>query len=107
MRAAFVLGTVVLAVALGVLIAVSGNGLASAAVAAAFVWAIWAVSRGLERALGHGLWHFGAPYVYRSIREPSEAVLPPPAVASFDSPRAAADRMETSHSGHDETIRRG
>jgi hypothetical protein len=78
MRAVFILTTVVLALALGILTAVSESGLLMAAVAVGFVSVIWGVSHLLERLTGGDMWHFTAPYPYRWMGGPREAAGPLP-----------------------------
>ena len=62
MRAVFVLTTVVLALALGVVAATSESHLLIGALIIGFVPVIWGVSRLLERVTGRDMWSFSAPY---------------------------------------------
>jgi hypothetical protein len=78
MRAAFVLTTVVLALALGIIAAASESRLLIRALVIGFVPAIWAVSHVLERLTAHDMWDFTAPYRYRWTRERAETALPRP-----------------------------
>jgi len=62
MKAVFVLTTIVLALALGVVAAVSENRLWIRALIIGVVPAIWAVSHVIERVTGRDMWNFSAPY---------------------------------------------
>ena len=62
MRAVFVLTTVVLALALGVVVATWESHLLIRALIVGFVPVIWAVSRLLEQVIGRDMWSFSAPY---------------------------------------------
>ena len=61
MRAVFVLTTVVVALALGVVAAASESRLLIRTLIVGFVPAIWAVSHAIERLTGRDMWHFSAP----------------------------------------------
>jgi hypothetical protein len=78
MRAVFVLTTVVVALALGVVAAASESRLLIRALIVGFGPAIWAVSHVVERLAGRDLWHFSAPYPYRWMRERGGTARPRP-----------------------------
>ena len=75
MRAFFVFTTVILALALGVVAHWAAPALAPA-LAIGFGAAVWAIAHALERMLGRGIWHFSAPYPYRSMRQQRADDLP-------------------------------
>ena len=64
MRTGFVLSTIVLALALGIIAAISESRLLTRALIIGFVPAISVASYALERLTGRGMWHFTAPYPY-------------------------------------------
>jgi hypothetical protein len=78
MRAAFVLTTVVLALALGIIAAASESRLLIRALVIGFVPAIWGVSHILERLTDRDMWRFTAPYPSRWMRERGETALQRP-----------------------------
>jgi len=61
MRTAFVLTTVVLALALGIIAAALDSRLLIRTLVIGLVPAIWGVSHVLERLGGRAMWHFTAP----------------------------------------------
>ena len=65
MRAGFVLTTVMLALALGIIAAAAESRLLIRALVIGFVPAVWAVSHVLERLTAGDMWHFTAPYPSR------------------------------------------
>ena len=65
MRATFVLSTIVLALALGIIAAASESRLLTRALIIGFVPAMWGLAHLVERLTGRDLWHFSAPYPYR------------------------------------------
>ena len=73
MRTAFVLTTVVLALALGIIAGISESGLLTRALIIGFAPAIWAASHMVERLTGGDMWHFTAPYPYPWMRETADA----------------------------------
>jgi hypothetical protein len=73
MRTAFVLTTIVLALALGIIAGVSESRLLTRGVIIGFAPAIWAASHVVERLTGRDMWHFTAPYPYPWMRESGEA----------------------------------
>lgn len=77
-RAAFVKGTVVLALALGVGAALSDSRLVVAIAAIGMAPLIWGASHLIERLTGRYLWHFSAPYPYRWMRDVGEPAMAPP-----------------------------
>jgi len=80
MRAAFVLTSVVLGLAFGVLAAGWANRLLLGALITGSMVAIWALSHIVERVRGRDMWHFTAPYPYRWMRKGGEDAVPPPNV---------------------------
>ena len=73
MRTTFVLTTVVLALALGIIAGVSESRLLTRALIVGFAPAIWAASYVIERLTGRDMWHFTAPYPYSWMRERADA----------------------------------
>lgn len=86
MRTALVLGTLGLAMVVGMIAAASGSRTIMAAVVAGLVPAVWGLSRVIERALGRDMWRFDAPYPYRWMSDDR----PTPAPSS-----PGMDRRET------------
>jgi hypothetical protein len=80
MRSGFVLTTVVLAIALGVIAGTSESRLLTRGLVVVFVPAIWAVSRLLERLRGRDIWRFMAPYPYRWMRDEGASAMARPRV---------------------------
>jgi len=78
MRAAFVLGTLLLALVLGVVAALSGSRLIVAILTIGFMAVIWGMSRVIDRVTRRDMWHFTAPYPYRWMREAGDAAMLPP-----------------------------
>jgi hypothetical protein len=78
MRTAFVLTTIVLALALGVIAGVVESRLLMRALIIGFVPALWAALHVVERLTGRDLWHFTAPYPYSWMRERGGAASTPP-----------------------------
>lgn len=78
MRTAFILTTIVLALALGIIAGVSESRLLPRALIIGFVPAVWAASHVIERLTGRDMWHFAAPYPYRWMREGRDAASPAP-----------------------------
>jgi len=78
-RAAFVMGTVLLALALGVGAAVSDSRPFVVVLTIGMAPLIWGVSHLIERLTGRDLWHFSAPYPYRWMREAGEPAMASPA----------------------------
>ena len=70
MRTAFVLTTIVLALALGIIAGISESRVLTRALIIGFPPAIWAASHVVERLMGRDMWHFTAP---SWIRESGEA----------------------------------
>ena len=79
MRTNFVLTTIVLALALGIIAGVSESRLLTRALIIGFAPAIWAASHVIERLTGRDLSHFTAPYPYPWMRESREAASTSPA----------------------------
>jgi hypothetical protein len=94
MRSGFVLTTIVLALALGIIAGASESRLLAGALVIGFVPAIWVVSQALQRLTGRDMWHFRAPYPYRWMREAGETATPRPRVIreSKDEPLDTNDR---------------
>jgi hypothetical protein len=80
MRAAFVLTSVVVGLALGVVAAGWESRVLVAVLITGLMAAIWALLNTLERVRGRDMWDFTAPYPYRWMRERGEDALPPPNV---------------------------
>jgi hypothetical protein len=92
MRAVFVLTTVVLALALGIVAAASDSPLLIRALIVGFVPMMWAVSHAIERlAAGRDVWHFTAPYPYRWMPHRPDTAPPRPSSGR----RAVEVRHET------------
>jgi hypothetical protein len=91
MRAGFILTTIVVALALGVVAGASESRLLTRALIIGIVPAIWAVSHALERLTGRDMWHFTAPYPYRWMRAAGETAAPPPRVIR----RSVAEHLNT------------
>ena len=68
MRTTFVLTTIVLALALGLIAGISESRQLTRALIVGFVPAIWAASHVIERLMGRDMWHFTAPYPYPWMR---------------------------------------
>ena len=64
MRTAFVLTTIVLALALGIIAGISESRLLTRVLIIGFAPAVWAASHVVERLRGRDMWHFTAPYPY-------------------------------------------
>ena len=77
MRTAFVLTTIVLALALGIVAGISDSRMLTRALIIGFVPVIWAASHVVERLTGRDMWHFTAPYPYRWMRESRDAPSTP------------------------------
>ena len=73
MRTAFVLTTIVLALALASIAGISESRLLTRALIIGFAPAIWAASHLIERLTGRDLSYFTAPYPYPWMRESREA----------------------------------
>jgi hypothetical protein len=69
MRTGFVLSTLVLALALGIIAGISESRLLTRALIIGFAPAVWAASLIVERLAGRHMWHFTAPYPYRWMRD--------------------------------------
>jgi hypothetical protein len=78
MRAVFVLTTIMLALALGIIAAASESRLLIRVLVIGFVPVAWGVSHVLERLTGRDMWHFTAPYPNQSKRERGETASPRP-----------------------------
>jgi hypothetical protein len=78
MRTTFVLTTIVLALALGVIAGISESRVLTRTLIIGFVPAIWVASRMVERLTGRDMWHFTAPYPYPWMRESGDAASMPP-----------------------------
>jgi hypothetical protein len=81
MRLGFVLTSIVLALALGSVAGGSESRLVTRTLVIGFGPAIWAVSRVLARLTGRDMWHFTAPYSFRSMADEGETSLPRPVVS--------------------------
>jgi hypothetical protein len=91
-RAAFVMGTVVLALALGVGAALSDSRLFVAVATIGMAPLIWGASHLIERLTGRDLWYFSAPYPYRSMQEAGEPAMAPLARVAAHRERDLASR---------------
>jgi hypothetical protein len=78
MRTGFVLSTIVLALALGIIAGISESRLLTRALIIGFAPAVWAASLAIERLTGRDLWHFTARYPYAWMRESRVATAPAP-----------------------------
>lgn len=78
MRTAFVLTTIVLALALGIIAGISESRLLTRTLIIGFVPAIWAASHVVERVTGRDMWHFTAAYPYPWMRESGDVAATPP-----------------------------
>jgi len=78
-KAAFVMGTVVLALALGVGAAWSDSRLLVAVATMGMAPLVWGASHLIERLTGRDLWHSAAPYPYRWMRDAGEPPVSTPA----------------------------
>jgi hypothetical protein len=90
------MGTVVLALALGVGAALSNSRLFVAAATTGIAPLLWGASHLIERLTGRDLWHFSAPYPYRWMREASEPAMSPPARVATHRERDLASREVSS-----------
>lgn len=73
MRTRFVLTTIGLALALGIIAGVAEGRLLTRALIIGFGSAIWAASYVIERLTGRDMWHMTAPYPYPRMREHGQA----------------------------------
>ena len=78
MRSGFVLTTIVLAIALGIIAGAAETRVLTRALIIVFVPVIWAASYALEWLTGRDMWHFTAPYPYRGMRDDGETAMPVP-----------------------------
>ncbi len=78
MRTGFVLSTIVLALALGIIAGVSESRLLARALIIGFAPAVWAASCLIERYTGRDLWHFSAPYPHPWARDTGDTASTPP-----------------------------
>lgn len=78
MRTAFVLTTIVLALAFGIIAGISENRLLTRALIIGVAPAIWAASHVVERLTGRDMWHFTAPYPYPWMRKSGDAASTAP-----------------------------
>jgi hypothetical protein len=80
MRPSFMLTTIVLALALGIIAGASESRLLTRALVIGFVPAFWAAVHVLERLTSRKMWHLTAPYPYWRMHEQGETALPRPNV---------------------------
>ena len=78
MRPVFVLTTVLVALALGVVAAASESRLLIRTLIVGFLPVTWAVSHAIERVAGRDMWHFSAPYPHRWRRHRGGTASPRP-----------------------------
>jgi hypothetical protein len=78
MRTGFVLSTIVLALALGIIAGISDSRLLTRVLIIGFAPAVWAASAAIERLAGRDMWHFTAPYPYRWMRDSGDTAPKPP-----------------------------
>ncbi len=78
MRTGFVLTTILLALALGIIAGASDSRLLTRVLIIGFAPAIWAASHVIERLTGRDIWHFTAPYPYAWMRESGDEASTPP-----------------------------
>jgi len=77
MRTAFVLTTIVLALALGIIAGISESRLLTRVLIIGLAPAIWAASHVVERLTGREVWRFTAPYPYPWMRESGDPASTP------------------------------
>ena len=82
MRTAFVLTTIALALALGIIAGISESRLLTRVLIIGFAPAIWAALHVVERLTGRDMCHFTAPYPYPWMRESGDAASTPSAVGT-------------------------
>ena len=94
MRTGFVLSTIVLALALGILAGIAESRLLTRALIIGFAPAVWASAYVIERLTARGLWHVTAPYPYSWMLEDGAATTTPPSGAEtpVEDSRATYDR---------------
>ena len=80
MRTAFVLTTIALALALGIVAGTSDSPVLTRALIIGFAPAIWAASHLVERLTGRDMWHFTAPSPRPRMGGKGEAASTPPSV---------------------------
>ena len=76
MRATFILGTVLLALVLGIGAMASGSTGLVAAVAVGVVPVLLGISTLIESVTGRDMWHLSTPYPYRSMRDAGLTAMP-------------------------------
>src|SRR3954462_2890991 len=90
MRTVFVLTTVVLALALGIIAGISESRLLTRALIIGFAPVMWCASHLVERLSGRNMWHFLAPYPYPWMRESAGSASTLPSAVG----RRLANRLE-------------
>jgi len=78
MRTAFILTTIVLALALGIIAGISESRLLTRALIIGFAPVVWAASHVVERLTDRDIWHFTAAYPYPWMRESADAASTSP-----------------------------
>jgi hypothetical protein len=86
------MGTVVLALVLGVGAALSDSRVFVAIATIGMAPLIWGASHLIERLTGRALWHFSAPYPYRWMRDVGEPAMAPPKRVAAHRARDLASR---------------
>jgi hypothetical protein len=69
-----VLGSIVGALAAGVLGASLGDSRLLAVLVVGVMAMLWGLAHLVERSIGHDIWHFEAPYPYRSMLNQTEQI---------------------------------
>jgi hypothetical protein len=78
MRVVFVLTTVAVALALGVVAAALESRPLIRTLIVGIVPVMWAVPHVIERLTGRDMWHLSAPYPYRRVRHRGDTTTPQP-----------------------------
>jgi len=86
------MGTVLLALALGVGAALSDSRLFVAVATIGMAPLIWGASHLIERLTSRDLWHFSTPYPYHRMRDASEPAMAPPSRVATHRERDLATR---------------
>jgi len=81
MRLGFVFTSIVLALALGTIAGGAESRLLTRTLVIGFGPAIWAASHVFARLTGRDMWHFTAPYSFRSMAGEGETSLPRPVIS--------------------------
>lgn len=94
MKPLFILTTVGVALALGVISAATESRLLLRIAIVGFMPTMWAVSHAIEHVTGRGMWHFSAPYPYRWMRHRADtATLRPRSGRNDATDRRKSDEL--------------